>query len=139
MGNQQVLLLILGLLVVAVAIAVGIGQVREYFADNVGDEMQQTLLDQAEQAKIYFGKPKAMGGGGGKFTDYSLPKSLLNSTHVKYTCGGANNNSSIVAFTAASADGRIIIFLSHTVTGFKIHVTGTERYKKYSTQGDIPF
>ena len=68
MGQQQLLLIILGVIVVGIAVAVGITM----FADNAvsanKDAVTNDLVNLASRAQQYYRRPTALGGGQGSFT-----------------------------------------------------------------------
>lgn len=103
MGNQQIILLVLGTIVVAVAVTIGIMLFREYYTDSVGDDMATTLLEQAQEAKIYFLKPRTLGGGNKSFTGFTLPPRLGQASGVVYTSSGWRANS--IMLTAKAREG----------------------------------
>lgn len=67
MGQQQLLLIILGVIVVGIAVAVGITM----FADNAvsanKDAVTNDLVNLASRAQQYYRRPFALGGGQGSF------------------------------------------------------------------------
>ncbi len=72
MGTQQLLLIVLGVIVVGVAIAVGI----TLFKSNAQDSNREQLIGDLENlgsvAQQYYRKPKSFGGGGRDFQDFAL-------------------------------------------------------------------
>lgn len=68
MGQQQLLLIILGVIVVGIAVAVGITM----FADNAvsanKDAVTNDLVNLASRAQQFYRRPTALGGGQGSFT-----------------------------------------------------------------------
>ncbi|MFZ4621684.1 MAG: hypothetical protein ACOYNS_14080 [Bacteroidota bacterium] len=84
MGQQQLLLLILGVIIVAIAVSVGISMARDYYDESIGDEIRQELLLEAQNARTFASKPKTLGGGGGAFTGYTLPSSMIKNEEIKY-------------------------------------------------------
>jgi hypothetical protein len=78
MGNQQLLLLTLGMLIVGVAISVGIIELRAYNSEVTADNIQSHLLTLARDAVVFYEKPKSLGGGDRSWVDYNLSKKTLN-------------------------------------------------------------
>ncbi len=68
MGQQQLLLIVLGVIVVGIAVVVGIN----LFNANAETSTQDSLVSQGTNlgamAQQYYKKPVAMGGGGNSFT-----------------------------------------------------------------------
>ena len=71
MGQQQLLLLVLGVIIVGVAIVAGIGMFNASAEESVKDECVNQLMAISANAQQWYKKPIAMGGGGGAF-DISL-------------------------------------------------------------------
>ncbi|MBP8975988.1 MAG: hypothetical protein KBG83_04655 [Bacteroidetes bacterium] len=72
MGQQQLMLVILGLLIVGIAIALGVS----LFSANAEESCRSAIVDDllffANQARAYYWKPASMAGGGKSFTGLTL-------------------------------------------------------------------
>lgn len=84
MGQQQLLLIILGIIVVGLAIAVGIAIFSASSTEANKDGVTASLINIAADAHGYKLKPKMMGGGRPSFLEYKIPKKLENDEHGKY-------------------------------------------------------
>ena len=100
MGQQQLLLIILGVIIVGVAIAVGISQFGSNAASSAHDAILTDLTNLGANAFQYRIKPTAMGGGGGSYTGYSVPKGLDTNATGFYTI--PSNTGSTISFTGSS-------------------------------------
>ena len=78
MGQQQLLLIVLGVIIVGVAIVAGIGLFNAGAEEAVKDELVSQCMAIGANAQQWYKKPIAMGGGGGTFT-------MTNSTIVLWT------------------------------------------------------
>lgn len=67
MGQQQILLIVLGAILVGIATVVGINMFTESAAQANLDAVSHDLLTLAARAQQYYRKPVAMGGGGKSF------------------------------------------------------------------------
>ncbi len=67
MGQQQLLLIILGVIIVGVAIAVGITMFRDNAVSSNKDAIANDLMHLAAKAKHFYKRPTSMGGGGHSF------------------------------------------------------------------------
>lgn len=79
MGNQQLLLIIIGVLVIAVAVTVAIAI---FLANSVETSRNNLIVDlgfYAQKAREYYWKPRAQGGGNRNFSNVSL-ENLVYST-----------------------------------------------------------
>jgi len=76
MGQQQLVLIVLGIIVVAIAAAAGIN----YFNNNIvqfnRDAVINDLHNLATEARTYYKKARLQGGGGNNFLAYSMPTPL---------------------------------------------------------------
>src|SRR4030067_1041801 len=67
MGQQQLLLIILGVIVVGIAVAVGITMFTDSAVSANRDAVTNDLVNLAARAQQYYRRPTALGGGGGSF------------------------------------------------------------------------
>lgn len=92
MGQQQLLLVLLGIVVVGVAIAVAIN----LFRGNAIDRKREILINESHNlgsiAIAYYKKPKMMGGGGKTFTGWTIPSSMLATVNGSYTANVSSDN-----------------------------------------------
>ncbi len=72
MGQQQLLLIVLGVIIVGIAIAVGISMFKSNAQTSNRDQLINDLNNLAAKAEQYFRKPTAMAGGGQSFGGFSL-------------------------------------------------------------------
>jgi hypothetical protein len=109
MGQQQLLLIVLGVIIVGIAVVVGIN----LFNANAETSTQDSIVSQGTNigamAQQYFKKPTSMGGGGNSFTDFdtkvwpNLPTNLTNSTDATWAITVAGTDASI-EFTATPVE-----------------------------------
>lgn len=110
MGQQQLLLIMLGVILVGVAIVVGIGVFNANAIDQKRTEVINECIQLASDAQLYFRKPTSFGGGGNSFNGYKIPReysttevgsfkaNVTSSTEVKITGTGneiANGTDSV--------------------------------------------
>jgi Tfp pilus assembly protein PilE len=67
MGQQQLLLIILGVIVVGIAVAVGITMFKDNAVSANRDAVTNDLVNLAARAQQYYRRPTALGGGQGSF------------------------------------------------------------------------
>jgi hypothetical protein len=72
MGQQQLLLIILGAIIVGIAISVAIITFNSQATATNRDEVVTDLAHLATIAQAYYRKPRVLGGGGRSFTGLSL-------------------------------------------------------------------
>lgn len=85
MGQQQLLLILLGILVVGVAIFVGINLFRANAIETKRANVTNELVNLASLAQQYYMKPKALGGGARSFTGWYVPSELVSTSNGHFT------------------------------------------------------
>ena len=95
MGQQQLLLIVLGAIIVGIAIIVGLNMFSSGAAQANIDGVTQDCLTIASRAQEWWRKPTAMGGGGRAWTGITLlainfPDTTLNGTYADPTISGNN-------------------------------------------------
>jgi len=89
MGQQQLLLIVLGVILVGVAVVLGIQYFGVGAEEGAKDELVAHSITVGANAQQWYKKPVAMGGGGNSFinfdTDFwALQTELHNSTNGSY-------------------------------------------------------
>ncbi|MCP5060969.1 MAG: hypothetical protein GY936_00700 [Ignavibacteriae bacterium] len=82
MGQQQLLLIVLGVIIVGIAVVVGINVFTASSMNANRDAVISDLTTLAAMAQQHFRKPTAMGGGGNAFTDWEVPASLSQTANM---------------------------------------------------------
>ena len=72
MGQQQLLLIILGVIIVCIAVAVGITMFTGGARDANRDQVINDLVNFSAKAQQFYRRPVAMGGGGNSFVNFQL-------------------------------------------------------------------
>ncbi|MEO8232298.1 MAG: hypothetical protein ABI638_08440 [Ignavibacteriota bacterium] len=85
MGQQQLLLIVLGVIIVGIAVVMGILLFRQNSIDGKRDLLINEGMTVASNAKEYFFKPYGYGGGGNSFTGWQIPSQMLSSANGTYT------------------------------------------------------
>ena len=84
MGQQQLLLIVLGVIIVGIAVVVGINVFTVSSANSNRDAVISDLTTLAAMSQQYYRKPTAMGGGGNTFTGWEIPQSLESTANGSY-------------------------------------------------------
>ena len=74
MGQQQLLLIILGVIVVGIAVIVGITMFQDNAISANRDAVTNDLVGLGARAQQYFRRPTAVGGGGISFAGLTMAK-----------------------------------------------------------------
>ncbi|KPK92649.1 hypothetical protein AMJ80_06470 [bacterium SM23_31] len=72
MGQQQLLLIVLGVIIVGIAVAIGINIFNESAAQANFDAVMSDLLRIASNSQQWYMKPSSLGGGGRTFASISM-------------------------------------------------------------------
>ncbi len=123
MGQQQLLLIVLGVIIVGIAVVVGINVFTASSLEANKSALVSDLQTIASMAQQYYRKPTGMGGGGNSFTNWTLPPALTRTA----------NMSSDVTVTTAAGD-----VLELVATGTEQGSGGTEiTVTLYADQNNI--
>ena len=98
MGQQQLLLIVLGVIIVGIAIVVGINLFNANAVTSNRDGLTSDLQNLAAMAHQYYVKPKAMGGGGNDYTG-------IDATWLTNTGLGSNANGTYSVVGTSDATG----------------------------------
>ena len=104
MGQQQLLLIILGVIVVGIAVAVGITMFTDNAVNANRDAVTNDLVNLAARAQQYYRRPTALGGGGNSFVGLTADAAGL----TKLTNRSVNANGTYSIVTAGTATGLVI-------------------------------
>lgn len=85
MGQQQLLLVILGIIVVGIAIAISIQLFRQNAIDSKRDILMNESANIASIAIGYYKRPVSFGGGGKSFAGWVIPPELRATVNGNYT------------------------------------------------------
>ncbi|HEX9005751.1 MAG TPA: hypothetical protein VF889_00560 [Bacteroidota bacterium] len=74
MGNQQLLILAVGVVVLAIAVAVGITMFKDQAASSNRDQLAVDLTQYGVRAQAYYRRPRSLAGGEGSFGGLTIDK-----------------------------------------------------------------
>jgi hypothetical protein len=112
MGQQQLLLIILGVIVVGIAVAVGITMFQDNAVSANRDAVINDLVNLASRAQQFYRRPVALGGGQGAWDGSNGGTAL---TMSNLTSKPVNANGTYVLGTVSA--GSVIINGTGTETG----------------------
>ena len=105
MGQQQLLLIIVAVIVVGVSVAIA----NQLFFANAEDSNRDTIIAEltnlATISLQYYPKPVTMAGGGRSFTNWQIPSQLDTTTSGIYTISQVNNNQLILIGSPIQGNG----------------------------------
>ncbi len=123
MGQQQLLLIILGVIIVGIAIAVGITMFTASATSANRDAVINDLNNLAAMAQQYYRRPLSMAGGGNEFTNWVIPPQLDETANGTYALSGAPGATEVVIVgtgTEIGDDGENPVAVTATVTATAI-------------------
>jgi hypothetical protein len=85
MGQQQLLLIVLGVIIVGIAIILGIVLFQQNAIDQKRDLLINEGLNVANNAIEYYHKHPTFAGGGFSFEGWQIPSQMLSSGNGDYT------------------------------------------------------
>jgi len=134
MGQQQLLLIVLGVIIVGIAVVVGINLFNANAEESTKDTMVSEGTNLGAMAQQYFKKPVALGGGGNDFTNfnvapappapgYVVPANLLDTPTADWVPGTGTATGIIITGTPKIADYEWTVVVTVTPTTIQSVVT----------------
>jgi hypothetical protein len=84
MGQQQLLMIVLAIIIVGLAIAISIQLFRASAIDSKRDILVNECSNLASIAISYYKKPIDMGGGGKTFAGWKIPTQMISTVNGSY-------------------------------------------------------
>ncbi|MEJ2105151.1 MAG: hypothetical protein P8X47_11325 [Ignavibacteriaceae bacterium] len=122
MGQQQLLLIVLALIIVGIAIAISVQLFRSNAIEDKRDILIKETTGLAALAIQYYKKPAEMGGGGKSFLGWTIPPPMVKTFNGNFMTASISAKEVIITGTG-----------SEVVTGtdsikVETHVTSTDFY-----------
>ncbi|MFI5237445.1 MAG: hypothetical protein ACHQLA_05885 [Ignavibacteriales bacterium] len=104
MGQQQLLLIVLGVIIVGIAVVVGINLFNANAEESTKDGVVSDCTNLGAMAQQYYKKPTSMGGGGNDFTGWVVPGTgvtggLDSTAYGNYAASGASATQVVITGT----------------------------------------
>lgn len=115
MGQQQLLLIVLGIIVVGIAVVVGINYFHNYSVDAKRNNITNEGVNLAALAQKYWRVPAAMGGGEKKFTGWKIPSQLEKTPNGEFSAEVSDDQIVITAIGTELVTGDIPVEVHITV------------------------
>ncbi len=96
MGQQQLLLILLGIVIVGIAIFMGINLFRANAIESKRNIVTNELVNLAAMAQKYYLSPKTLGGGGRSFIGWDVPSELRVTATGSYRRESVTDDSLII-------------------------------------------
>jgi Tfp pilus assembly protein PilE len=130
MGQQQLLLIILGVIVVGIAVAVGITMFQDNAVSANRDAVVNDLVNLAARAQQFYRRPTSLGGGQNSFLGLSGTGGISKLVNVPTSAASWNNANGTYTITSAIDSFVIVEGLGNEIGNdgaAKVKVTMTVR------------
>ena len=117
MGQQQILLIIAGVIVVGIAIAVGIQQFGANSAASNKDGITSSLTSLSADAYQYKLRPSTLGGGNNSYVGFTVPSKLVSDDNGTYAIGGSPSATSLQIVGTSSVNSAWVATIMLDSTG----------------------
>jgi hypothetical protein len=124
MGQQQLLLIVLGVIVVGIAVVVGFNMFNSNAISSNRDSIVSDLNNLGTIAQQYWRRPSAMGGGDRSFTGWTIPTHTDTTPNGVYVATVAAQTITIVGTGTENFDGSPVVHTA-AITPFSIAITQT--------------
>ncbi len=99
MGQQQLLLILLGIIIVGIAIFIGINLFRANAIEAKRNNVTNELVNLAAMAQKYYLSPRALGGGERSFIGWDIPSELRVTANGNYRRESISRDSIVIIGT----------------------------------------
>ncbi len=125
MGQQQLLLIVLGVIIVGIAVVVGINVFTAQNTNSNRDAVTSDLTQLASMAQQFYKKPTALGGGGNAFTGWTIPANMVKNPNGSYSATVTATSVTLVGkgTTTVTAGGTDTVQVTMVVGSDKITST----------------
>ena len=136
MGQQQLLLIVLGVIIVGIAVVVGINLFNANAEESAKDTLVSEGTNLGAMAQQYFKKPVALGGGGNSFVGFGsapqagvpgqlLPPELTTTASATWAISGLSATNATITGDPLLADYTWTVVVTVTPTGINARVSGS--------------
>jgi hypothetical protein len=103
LGQQQLLMVVLAIIIVGIAIAISVQLFRSNAIESKRDLLIEETTSLATMAIQYYKKPQAMGGGGRSFMGWEIPSQMVQTFNGNFMRAVVNANEVIITGTGSEA------------------------------------
>jgi Tfp pilus assembly protein PilE len=133
MGQQQLLLIILSVIIVGIAIAVGINMFQTNAVDSNRQAIISDVMNLGAKAHRYYRTPVSLAGGGQNFQGFHLSTNESTNPNGQFTVAATqpSGTSNVTASTDSITTSATTIYI--VASGVEIGEDGTNYVKVYAT------
>lgn len=103
MGQQQLLMIVLAIIIVGIAIAISIQLFRSNAIESKRDLLIEETTSLATMAIQYYKKPQTMGGGGRSFMGWEIPSQMVQTFNGNFMRAVVNASEVVITGTGSEA------------------------------------
>ena len=115
MGQQQLLLIVLGIIIVGIAIAVGVNMFQQSAVDTNRQSMISDLTNLAAKAQRYYRTPQELGGGAQNFQSFKLGRLDTSNANGSFHVYASGYPTAAIAKPAFNANVEITVSAIDTI------------------------
>lgn len=123
MGQQQLLLIVVGIIIVSLAVWGGIVLFRANAIDQKRNAVTNELVNLAAMAQQYYMKPTTLAGGGRYFTGWTIPNELVQTANGHYSATVSPGNVAFIGIGNEVVTGNDSVQVNMTVLPTTYNVT----------------
>lgn len=133
MGQQQLLLIILSVIIVGIAIAVGINMFQTNAVDSNRQAIISDVTNLGAKAHRYFRTPEALAGGGQDFNGFHLQAAESQNANGQFavTASAPSGTANVTASTDSITTDATTIYI--VASGVEVGEDGTNFVKVFAT------
>lgn len=121
MGQQQLLMIVLAIIIVGIAIAISIELFRANAIDSKRDILMSECSNIASIAISYYKKPREMGGGGKTFLGWQVPPELVQTVNGSYVADVTRDQITLTGTGTEVVTGNDSIKVQTIITADEYH------------------
>ncbi len=124
MGQQQLLMIVLGVIIVGIAVLIAISLFRANAIEHKRDILIQESTSIGVMALQYFKKPTEFGGGGRSFSNFEIPLQMKSTENGSFNIASKSvNEIRIVGTGSEVVTGNDSIKVETVVTSIEMYTT----------------
>ena len=104
MGQQQLLLIVLGALIVGMSVYGALNVMDSYNQNNDRDLLMNQMQSIVAEARTHAAKPSYLGGGQGTLTNFSAPQGMTTTDQFRIYSGISASSVTLTGFGTVTGD-----------------------------------
>ncbi len=99
MGQQQLLMIVLAIIIVGIAIAISVQMFRSNAIESKRDVLIEETTNLGTIAIQYYKKPRELGGGGKSFTGWTIPPQMIQTANGNFMTASITQSQVVITGT----------------------------------------